>query len=83
MREATPCEHRPTHLLRDSESTDGWAVTGVAEASGIAVLRTTWRAPRDNAVCERFLGRVRRECLDQRLLVGAVPLRRVLREYVA
>jgi len=35
-----------------------------------------------NAVCERFLGSVRRECLDHVLLLNEWHLRRVLREYV-
>ncbi len=47
------------------------------------MLRTPVRAPRANAVCERFLGSVRRECLDHLLVLGEHHLRRVLREYVA
>jgi len=35
-----------------------------------------------NALCERFLGSVRRECLDQILILGEGHLQRVLREYV-
>ena len=55
----------------------------MAEASGIAVLRTAYRAPKQIATCERFLGSVRRECLDHVLVLGEMHLRRVLREYVA
>ena len=55
----------------------------MAEASGITILRTPYRAPRANAVCERFLGSVRRECLDHLLVLGERYLTRVLREYVA
>jgi putative transposase len=47
------------------------------------IVRTPYRAPRANAVCERFLGSVRRECLDHLLVLGERHLRRVLREYVA
>ena len=40
----------------------------MAATSGIRVLRTPYRTPRANAVCERFLGSVRRECLDHFLI---------------
>jgi putative transposase len=38
--------------------------------------------PKQNAICERFLGRVRRECLDHLLILGERHLRHILREYV-
>ena len=41
------------------------------------------RAPRANAVCERFLGSVRRECADHLLILGEWHLRRVLAAYIA
>jgi transposase InsO family protein len=45
--------------------------------------RLSYRAPRENATCERFLGSVRRECLDHLLVLGERHLRRTLREYAA
>ena len=36
-----------------------------------------------NAICERFLGSVWRECLDHILVLGELHLYRVIREYVA
>ena len=83
LREATPIDHRPRYLIRDNDGKYGPAFAGVAEASGIRMLRTPYRAPRANAVCERFLGSVQRECLDHVLLLGERHLARVLREYVA
>jgi putative transposase len=83
LREATPFGQRPRYLVRDRDSKYGPAFGRVATASGITQLRTAYRAPRQNAACERFLGSVRRECLDHVVVLGEGHLRRVLREYVA
>ena len=83
LREATPFDERPRFLLRDNDGKYGPRFDRLAAASGIQVLRTPVRAPRANATCERFLGSVRRECLDQLLVLGEAHLRRVLRAYVA
>jgi transposase InsO family protein len=82
LREATPHRVVPTYLIRDNDSKFGPAFARVAAASGITILRTPYRAPRANALCERFLGSVRRECLDHVLILGEGHLRRVLRAYV-
>jgi transposase InsO family protein len=40
------------------------------------------RAPRANAIAERFIGTLRRECLDQLLITGPRHLAVVMREYL-
>ncbi len=50
-------------------------------AVGLEVVRTPFRAPRANAVCERLLGSVRRECLDWLIIMGERHLVEVLHEY--
>ncbi|MGN6565048.1 MAG: integrase core domain-containing protein [Thermomicrobiales bacterium] len=82
LREAPPFDQRLTYLLRDNDSKYGPTFARVAAATGIAELRTAYRAPRQNATCERFLGSFRRECLDHVLDFGEGRLRRVLGEYV-
>ena len=82
LREATPFGHHPQFLIRDRDRKYGPAFMRVAAATGIAGVRTAYRAPRQNAVCERFLGSVRRECLNHVLVLGEAHLRRVLQEYV-
>lgn len=82
LREATPFDQRPRFLSRDNDSKYGPAFSRVATSSGIEELRTAYRAPKENAVCERFLGSVRRECLDHVLVLGEKHLRRILQEYV-
>ncbi len=83
LREATPFDQRPRYLIHDRDSKYGSAFARVAVASDIAELQTAYRAPRQNANCERFLGSVRRECLDHLLVLGEAHLRGVLRAYVA
>jgi putative transposase len=83
LREATPYGGRPRYLIHDNDRKFARAFTQVAAASGIEELCTAYRAPRQNATCERFLGSVRRECLDHMLVLGERHLAHVLREYVA
>jgi len=83
LREATPEESGPRFLVRDHDAKYGLEFDRPAAASGIEVIRTPIRAPRANAMCERFLGSVRRECVDHVLILGERHLRRLLAEYVA
>ena len=64
LREATPYGHTPKYLIRDHDSKVGPCFARVAATSGIKILKTPYHTPRANAICERFLGSVRRECLD-------------------
>ena len=81
LREATPFGAAPKYLIRDNDAKCGPRFDTVAVGTGIAVLRTPIRAPRANAICERLIGSLRRECLDHILLVSEAHLRRVLHEY--
>ena len=53
----------------------------VFRTEGIAVVKTPVRAPRANAFAERWVGTVRRECLDHVLIFGRRHLQRVLDAY--
>ena len=78
-----PTDEWVAQQLRDNDSEYDARFAQLAEASGIAVVRTPVRAPRANAIIERFLRSVRQGCLDRVLLVSEAHLRRVLGEYVA
>ena len=52
------------------------------DSTSIEILKTPYRAPKANAICERFLGSVRRECPDHIIVRGEQHLYRVIREYV-
>lgn len=83
LREATPFGSAPRFLIRDNDGKYGQRFDRLAAASGIRMLRTPVRAPRANGTCERFLGSVRRECLDHLLVFGERHLGHILKEYVA
>ena len=82
LREATPYGQTPKYLIRDRDSKFGSFFARVAATSGIKILKTPYHTPRANAICERFLGSVRRECLDHLLIVQEKQLHRVLFAYV-
>jgi putative transposase len=83
LREATPYGAAPKYLIRDNEGKYGTLFDRVAKGTGIEVLKIPYRAPRANAICERFLGSVRRECLDHLLIFTEGQVYRVMAEYVA
>jgi len=83
LREATPFGQTPKYLIRDHDSKFGFCFARVAATSGIKILKTPSHAPRANAICERFLGSVRRECLDHVLILHEKQLHRILKAYVA
>src|SRR4051812_12043060 len=70
LREATADGHGPRFILRDNDSKYGSAFDVTARATGIEVLRTPIKAPRANAIVERYIGSVRRECLNHLLIFG-------------
>jgi transposase InsO family protein len=65
---------------RDSKFTT--AFDAVFACADIQIIRTPVRAPRANAIAERFIGTLRRECLDHILITGPRHLDMVLREYI-
>ena len=81
LREATPYGLTPKYLIRDHDSKFGPCFARVAATSSIKIVTTPYHAPRTNAICERFLGSVRRECLDHVLILHERQLHRVLRAY--
>src|SRR6188508_1592412 len=69
-------------LIRDRDSKFTTAFDAVFAGADIRIIRTPVRAPRANAIAERFIGTLRRECLDHILITGTRHLDIVLREYV-
>ncbi len=70
-------------LVRDRDTKFTAGFDEVLRTEGTRVIKTPARSPRANAVAERFVGTVRRECLDRFLIFGRRHLEQVLAEYVA
>jgi putative transposase len=69
-------------LIRDRDSKFTTAFDEVFSGNGTRVIKTPVRSPQANAFAERFVGTLRRECLDHVLILGERHLREVLAEYV-
>jgi putative transposase len=68
-------------LIRDWDSKFTTAFDGVFSCNGTRVIKTPVQSPRANSRVERFVGTLRRECLDHVLILGEQHLREVLAEY--
>jgi putative transposase len=75
--------NRPARfLIHDRDAKFPRAFDALLESGDIKVIRTPVRAPNANAHMERWVGTVRRECLDRLLIPGRRQLEHVLRIYV-
>jgi putative transposase len=78
-----PERERPLEfLVRDNDGKFTRAFDTVFNAEGVHVIRSPVRAPKANAAAERFVGTVRRECLDWILIANPRHLQHVLREFI-
>ncbi|MBO3752510.1 integrase core domain-containing protein [Streptosporangiaceae bacterium NEAU-GS5] len=68
-------------LIHDRDIKFTAAFDQVFLSQGCRIIRTPIRAPQANAICERWIGSARRECLDRLLILGERHCRAVLRTY--
>ena len=71
------------YLLHDRDPIFTEEVRAVLRASGIEPLRLPAKSPNLNSYAERFVGSIRRECMDRIVPLGEAHLRASIKEYIA
>ncbi len=78
-----PEREPPRFLIHDRDGCYGAAFNRRVRSLGVKQIRTPVRAPRANAIAERWIRTVRSECLDHIFVFGHQQLKRSLNEYCA
>src|SRR6201988_2250703 len=76
--EAFPWDEAPRYLIRDSDRIYGAVVTRRLRAMGIRDKPTAPASPWQNGFAERWIGWIRRECVDHFIVLDEAHLRRIL-----
>ena len=74
-------EQQIRFLIRDRDSKYSGPFDEIFRSERIRIVKTPIRAPKANAIAERFVRTVRAECLDWLLILNRRQLERVLRVY--
>jgi putative transposase len=82
LRAAIPSDHGYRFLLHDRDSIFSQHLDQSVRHLGLRVLKAPVRSPQANALCERLLGMLRRECLDFMIPLSEYHLRYILTEWV-
>jgi len=80
--EAFPWDSAPHYLLRDRDGSYGEKFHQAASWLGIREVLTAPQSPWQNAYVERWIGSIRRECLDHVIVLNETGLRRLLKSYL-
>jgi transposase InsO family protein len=81
--EAFPWDEAPRYLLRDRNRIYGTTFQQRVKHMGIKEAVIAPRSPWQNPYVERLIGSIRRECLDQVIILHERHLQRILSGYFA
>ena len=82
LREVVGLEERYEYLIHDRDSIFAEHLDESIGRLGLKVLTSPPRSPMANAICERVIGTIRRECLDWLIPLSEAQLRTTLRSWV-
>jgi transposase InsO family protein len=80
--EACPFDLPGRFLIRDNDKIYGTKFRDRVDGLGLEQIRTAFRSPWQNGFSERWIGSLRRDCLDHVIAINERQLRRVVRSYV-
>src|SRR5664279_2090114 len=82
LREVVGFEPIHRYLIHDRDSIFAKHLDESIKALGLNVLKSPPRSPKANAICERVIGTIRRECLDWMIPISEAHLRAILKTWV-
>ena len=82
LREVIGCGDGYRYLLHDRDSIFARHLDESIRALGLSVLKSPPHCPKANAICERVIGTIRRECLDWLIPMSEGHLRSILKSWV-
>ena len=82
LREALAFNEQYRDLLHDRDSIFAKHLDDSITHLGLKILKSPPQSPRANAICERVIGTLRRECLDWLIPLSESHLRTILKEWV-
>lgn len=80
--EACPFDLLGRFLIRDNDKIYGKVFLDRVSGLGLEQIRTAFRSPWQNGFAERWIGSLRRDCLDHVIPINECQLRRVIESYV-
>lgn len=82
LREVVGFDDTHRYLIHDRDSIFAKHLDESIKALGLKVLKSPPRSPKANAICERAIGTIRRECLDWLIPMSAGHLRAILKSWL-
>ena len=81
LREVVGETDNAAFLIHDRDAIFSKRLDASVETLGMTILRSPFASPTANAICERLIGTIRRECLDWMIPMSEVHLRSILRAW--
>lgn len=82
LRDVIGLDDTHRYLIHDRASIFARHLDKSIKALGLRVLKSPPRCPKANAICERVIGTIRRECLDWLIPISEAHLRSILKSWV-